>query len=124
MRSGWARGFGCRSWWERYLAGDVARKMSRSRCCPAKGLAGLLFGGRAAGRLTFAGRMGLLALLSSQGPGWTTLAYEFRFHQRWNDACRVAAGEKLGHGFAAAGAEIERPVVDVHADECVGFAVV
>ena len=46
---------------------------------------------------------------------------EFGLDLLRNHAGRVTAGQQLPHRLATAGAEIERPIVHVHADETVGL---
>src|SRR5437763_8917914 len=57
-------------------------------------------------------------------PSPLTLDDELRLDQLGNDSGGVAAGEELAHGLASAGTEIERPIVDIHADKCVGLSLV
>src|SRR4051794_37176199 len=58
------------------------------------------------------------------GPSPFTLRHELRLDQLRNAAGGGAGGEKPAQGRAPARAEIERPIVDVHADEGVSLKLV
>src|SRR5262249_32953762 len=45
---------------------------------------------------------------------------KLRLHRVWNHAGLVSPRQQLSHRFAAARAEVERPVVDVHPHELIG----
>ena len=53
-----------------------------------------------------------------------SIVYEFRLDPLRDHAGGVAAGQQLADRLAAAWAEIERPVVDVHADELIGLGLI
>src|SRR5687768_11416422 len=50
------------------------------------------------------------------------LFYEFWSDEIWQNAGLVALRQEFANGFPAAGTEVERPVVYIHADESVGLA--
>src|SRR5437762_13690268 len=58
------------------------------------------------------------------GPSPLTLSDELRLDQLGNDAGCVAAGEEFADGAASTLAEIERPIVDIHADKGVSLLLV